>query len=145
MIQPKELTIKTQAGDEKTFFLSKFPATVGREIFCKYPLSGLPKLGDYAVNEETMIKCLSYVQAITPAGQPIALSSRALIDNHVPDWETLVKLEYAMLEYNGSFFENGKVSGFLDMLTAKVPELTSKILTVLSERSSAQSKQRSTN
>lgn len=135
-IQPKEMTIKTQAGTDKTFILSKFPATVGREIFCKYPLSGLPKVGDYAVNEETMVKCLSYAYAITEGGQQIRLASKAFIDNHVPDWETLVKLEYAMLEYNGSFFGNGKVSGFLELMTAKLPELTSKILTGLSQQSS---------
>lgn len=145
MIQPKEITIKTQAGDEKEFILSKFPATVGREIFCKYPLSGLPKLGDYAVNEETMLKLMAHVCVRTDSGIDLPLKTRALVDNHIPDWETLVKLEYAMLEYNGSFFGNGKVSGFLDLMTSKVPELTSKILTALSAQSSRAEKQPSTN
>lgn len=140
-IQPKEITIKTQAGTGKTFILSKFPATVGREIFCKYPLSAMPKVGDYAVNEETMVKCLSYAFAITESGTQLRLSNKALIDNHVPDWETLAKLEYAMLEYNGSFFGNGKVSGFLELMTAKLPELTSKILTGLSQQSSVRGAQ----
>lgn len=142
MIQPKEIAIKTQDGTEKTFILSKFPATVGREIFCKYPLSGLPKIGEYSVNEETMVKCLSYAQAITPGGVPLALSTKALIDNHVPDWETLVKLEYAMLEYNGSFFVNGKAFGFLDTLAKSLNELITKTLTISSAKSSAAEKQR---
>lgn len=144
MIQPKEITIKTQAGDEKSFFISKFPATVGREIICKYPLSGIPKLGEYAVNEETMVKCLSHASVITGAGTELRLNTKAMIDNHVPDWETLVRLEYALLEYNCSFFQNGKISSFLDLMIARIEPLISKTLTASLQQSSPKAKRRST-
>ena len=50
--------------DDKEFMLSKFPAVAGSEIIAKYPLSGLPKLGDYKVNEETMLK-INVIVAVT--------------------------------------------------------------------------------
>lgn len=143
MIQPKEITIKTQAGDEKVFIISKFPATVGREIICKYPLSGLPKLGEYSVNEETMVKCLSHASAITEAGTELPLKNKAFIDNHVPDWETLVRLEFALLEYNCSFFQAGKISSFLDLIVARIEPLISKTLTDSLPQLSAKAKRRS--
>jgi hypothetical protein len=43
MLYPKPLELRTAAGDEKTFVLHKFPATVGREIVAKYPVANLPK------------------------------------------------------------------------------------------------------
>ena len=49
MIQPREITIADQDGKERRYILSKFPAVEGREIVAKYPISALPKLGDYAV------------------------------------------------------------------------------------------------
>ena len=98
MLQPKEYSVKTQAGDEKVYILSKFPVVAGREIVAKYPLSGMPKLGDYQVNEETMLKLMAYVAVPGANGEPLKLTTRALVDNHVPDWETLAKLEIAMME-----------------------------------------------
>lgn len=140
MIQPKELTIETTAGD-KTFLLSKFPAVAGREIVAKYPLSGLPKLGDYAVNEETMLKLMAYVGVPREGTQPpLMLTTRALVDNHVPDWEALAKLEIAMLEYNCSFFGNGKTSLFFANIAQ---DLRGWIISMLTGLSVALSKQES--
>jgi hypothetical protein len=130
--------------DDREFILSKFPAVAGREIVVKYPLSGLPKIGEYKVNEETMLKLMSYV-GINSAGTTIRLSTQALIDNHVGNWETLVKIEWAMLEYNCSFFQSGRASTFLEGIAQKVPQWISKILTGLSEQSSQMEKPRSTN
>lgn len=129
MIQPKELTIRTQAGDERTYILSKFPAVQGREIVAKYPLSAMPKLGDYKVNEETMLALMGFVGVPRDSGEPLRLTTRALVDNHVPDWETLARIEWAMMEYNVSFFGNGKGSTFLDAITQKAQAFLSKMLT----------------
>ena len=93
MIEEKEITVKTQAGVDKAFIISKFPAIAGREIIAKYPLSGMPKLGDYQVNEETMLKLMCYVAAKTPDGGQIALTTKELINNHIPEWETLARIE----------------------------------------------------
>ena len=126
--------------DGKTYILSKFPAVAGREIVCKYPLSGLPKLGDYGVNEETMFKLMKYVAVKLPDGKQLALENRALIDNHIDSWETLTKIEYAMMEYNCSFFRNGRILSFFEDFVQKLPQWISKMWTGLSEQSSEQDK-----
>lgn len=124
MIEPKNIEV-----NGKIFTISKFPAISGREIIAKYPLSGLPKIGDYAVNEETMLKLMSFVGVPRENSEPLRLTSRALVDNHVTDWEMLGKIEIAMLEYNCSFFQSGRVSNFLGDIAQKLPAMISKILT----------------
>ena len=141
MIQPKEMRIETQSGETRTYVLSKFPAVQGREIVAKYPLSAMPKLGDYEVNEQTMMKLMAFVGIPRDSGEPLMLTTRGLLDNHVPDWETLAKIEFAMLEYNCSFFGNGKGSGFLSAITAKAQAFLSKTLMDLSGQSSRKGKQ----
>tara|TARA_R110000851_G_scaffold100026_6_gene215470 strand:- start:2642 stop:3094 length:453 start_codon:yes stop_codon:yes gene_type:complete len=128
MLEPKEITVKDGNDIEREFIISKFPAIAGREIVAKYPLSGLPKLGDYSVNEETMLKLMKFVAVKTDAGE-LQLTTNALVDNHVPDWETLGRLEVAMMEYNCSFFRSGKISSFFDSIKATALQLTSKTLT----------------
>ena len=140
MIEPKEIEI-----DGKTFILSKFPAVAGREIIAKYPLTALPKVGDYEINQATMLKLMSFVGVPTESGQPLMLKTQSLIDNHVVSWETLAKLEMAMMEYNCSFFQDGKISGFLDNLGQMIPELITKILTQCLDSSLPKEKQPSTN
>ncbi len=128
MLEPKEVKIKTQAGAEKDFIISKFPAIAGREIIAKYPISAIPKLGDYQVNEETMLKLMAYV-AVVSGDDKIMLTTRALIDNHVPDWETLARIEVEMMGYNCSFFQNGKISSFFDIIKKNARQLISSTLT----------------
>lgn len=140
MLEPKEITVQTQKGEDKVFILSKFPAVAGREIVAKYPVSAMPKLGDYAVNEETMLKLMTYVSVPTDGGS-LALSTRALVDNHVPDWETLAKLEWAMMEYNCSFFGNGRASSFFEGIAQKLQQFLMKTLTDSLAQSSQKTKQ----
>jgi len=135
MIDPKLIDPKQIEIDEKQFIISKFPAVAGREIISKYPLSAVPKLGDYAVNEETMLKLMAYV-AVEKDGRTMGLSNKALIDNHVGSWETLAKIEMAMLEYNCSFFQNGRISRFFDDIAQNIPQWISKTLMALSAQSS---------
>jgi hypothetical protein len=140
MIEPKEYEL-----NGKNYLLSKFPAVAGREIICKYPLSGIPKLGDYGVNEETMLKLMSYVAVVLPGDVQLRLTTRALVDNHVGSWENLMRIEGAMLEYNCSFFQDGRVSDFLVGFAQKVPALISKMLTDSLRQSSPTEKQPFTN
>jgi hypothetical protein len=142
--QPKEVAIKTQSGEERKYILSKFPAIQGREIVMQYPVSAVPRIGDYGVNQETMIKLMAFV-AVETANGVLPLTTRALIDNHVPDWETLARLEAAMLEYNCSFFQDGKISSFLENIEAKALALITSTLTALSQQSSVQAKPQSMN
>ncbi len=141
LLEPKEKTIKTQAGAEKVYVLSKFPAIAGREIIAKYPLSAMPKLGDYAVNEETMLKLMSFVAVPSPdGGAPLQLTTRALVDNHCPDWETLARVEVAMMEYNVSFFGNGQALSFFEAIARKAQALITPMLTDLSAQLSERTK-----
>lgn len=140
MIEPKEIEIENPDKTKSVFILSKFPAIQGREIIAKYPLSAMPKLGDYAVNEETMLKLMSFVAVPRENGEPLRLTTRGLIDNHVKSWETLAKIEIAMMEYNCSFFGNGRASTFFEGIAQKAQALIFKTLTDLSGQSSQKEK-----
>jgi hypothetical protein len=131
LIKPEEITVTTQDGEEVTFVISRLPATIAREVITQYPVSAIPKMGDYARNEELMLKLMSYVGVVGKGqdGKPLMLKTRALIDNHVTDFETLLRLEMAMLEKNCSFFAKGKASGYLVSLADKVQALITSTLT----------------
>ena len=135
---------KTIEIDGKHFIISKFPAVAGREIITQYPLSGIPKLGDYKTNEAIMLKIMFYV-AVPMPDTDLQLTTQALIDNHVGSWETLMKLEMAMMEYNCSFFRNGTLSTFLGDVVQKILAKISEISTLSSGQSSQTVKQPSTN
>lgn len=141
LLYPKEVTVKDIDGNEKTFIISKMPAMDGRELVAKYPVSALPKVGDYKTNVETMLLMMQYVGVKTETGL-IRLKTKALIDNHLTDWGMLGSLELEMLEYNTNFLKSGKASKLLDSLENKVTEWTSKMLTDLLERYSQKNKQR---
>lgn len=128
LLQPQPLTIVDMDGVTREFLISKFPAIAGREIIAKYPLSAVPKLGDYGVNEATMFKLMTYVSVKAGDGY-IRLLTAEMINNHVGDWETLAKIESAMLEYNTSFFKGGFVQGFMEVLVQKAVPLLLPILT----------------
>jgi len=105
-IKPKEITIKDMDGNDHTFVISKFPAIDGREIAAKHPfMTG--KADDYQLTEDVMLKMMGFVAVIDPSGNKLKLSNKTLVNNHVGDWEVLVKLERDILEYNCSFFTTG--------------------------------------
>ncbi|WP_108478003.1 MULTISPECIES: hypothetical protein [Providencia] len=140
LIKPKEVAIKDVDGDEKLFVISRLPATVGREILAKYPLSNAPKIGDYEVSKEAMLKMMAYVCVVVD-GDEIPLKTQTLIDNHVPDGESLIRLELEMLKYNTSFFEGDGNSGFLHYLLSKVSgSLPSIIKTLMGSLQSSSAK-----
>lgn len=107
LIEPKEITIDFN-GESYKFNIGKFPATVGREIITQYPVNNMPKIGNYLESENIMLKLMQYVERVyDDRVQP--LTNKALIDNHIPSWEVLIKIEAYVLDYNCSFFDLGKV------------------------------------
>jgi hypothetical protein len=125
MIEPKDHVL-----GGKTYVLGKFPATVGREILMQYPTSAIPKVGDYATNHAMMLRIMSHVGVrIDGQPEPLMLTTEALVNNHVPNGETLVKLEFAMISHNFDFFGDGRALGFLDSLTKHAQLQISQILT----------------
>lgn len=137
LIKPKEVQIKDVDGVEKTFIISRLPATVGREILAKYPVANIPKLGEYQASAEAMQLMMAHVAVPMNDGTPLRLSTKALVDNHVTDGEQLLRLEFAMLEYNTSFFGQGGPSGFFEGLIKKYLPLIIKTLTDSLQQSSA--------
>lgn len=146
LLEPKDSPpIQGTDGKARVFVLGKFPATLGREILAKYPVNALPKIGDYGVSEETMLKLMSCVAVRLDTGTVIELSTKALVDNHCHDAETLLQVEWAMLEHNFSFFGNGKTFDFFAHIGATVKAFLFQTLTDLSVASSAPEKRPSTN
>lgn len=146
LLSPQEVSVPTQSGKEKTFILSKIPAVMAREIMAKYPTTFLPKLGDYDENRETMFKLMSYVGVPLKDGvAPLRLTTEVLINNHVPDWECLGHIELAMLRYNSSFFLQEKALTFFDVITEKIMQRVTEILTASLRQSSTQEKPPSEN
>ena len=140
-LEPKQVEI-----DGCSFILSKFPAVEGREIYAKYTSSNVPKLGQYEASEAIMLKMMTYVQRIPADGSdPVRLQTKALVNNHVPNWEILAKLEWAMLQYNFSFFQNGKAFDFFEKLKVLAQSEVTKILTAFLGKSLPAEKQPSKN
>lgn len=128
LIKPQEVEIKDCDGNVKTFIISRIPAIPMREVMAKYPVSNIPKLGEYQASKEVMMLLMRYVAVRLDDGRELQLVNAALIDNHVVDGEQLLRIEYAMLQYNTSFFGQGDLSTFLRELIAK--HLPSVIQTV---------------
>lgn len=143
LINPKEITVKFE-DDELKFNISKLPATVGREIITQYPLANMPKIGEYKTSEEVMLKLMNYVERVYP-DRVQALSNKALIDNHIPSWEVLARLEVEMINYNCSFFRNGEALNFLKKSMSLAQPKIIEMLTDLSAQLSQAKKQPSKN
>lgn len=137
MIDEKEINI-----NGKTYYISKLPATVGREVLYKYPTSLIPKIADYAANNEIMLKLLSFVEVDNGQGGRIALKTEALINNHVKSATDLIQLEREMFTYNFVFFTNGTASTFLQKLETSAVAKGTEILTILLDKLSQAAKQR---
>jgi len=119
MIAPHEITVTTIDGDEKKYLLHRFDCITAREVLTQYPTTGAPSTGKYEDNQKLMLKVLSFVCAVVD-DKKIKLDSETLIKNHVPDGETLLRIEYEMFKYNYSFFQKGDVFDVLTQLISKV-------------------------
>ena len=144
LIKPKEITVFDGDGDEKKYTISKFPAVQGLEINALYPtsliMSSIPKIGDYKIPEELMFKILHYVTIDIPGTDPVRLDSQTMINNHVSDWEALIRIIWAIMEYNNSFFRNGTILNFFGDIVQKVLQRISEISIQSSEQFSKQNK-----
>ncbi len=145
MIKPKEIEVLTQDGEKKTFIIHRFDCLSGREIATQYITANIPKVGSYAVSQELMLKLMAFVAVPMDNGTNLFLTTKALVTNHIPDWECGMRIEKEMMEYNCSFFSQGKISGFLQGLIETFQASISKTSMDLSAQLSQAAKQRSTN
>lgn len=128
LLKPKEVTLTDRDGGQHQYVISRLPAIAGRELVTQYPITAMPKVGDYAANEALMLKLMQYVAVVKDDGSTLQLSTRALVDNHVPDWEVLARLEVAMMEYNVSFFGDGRALTFFEAIARQAQAWISQTL-----------------
>lgn len=140
-IKPEPISLFDDEGVERAFILSNFSAIDGREIVMQYPTTGLPLIGDYQKNEETMLKLMKYVYVDVGKGNLISLSTPALINNHCQTWEILTGLEIAMMKKNCSFFRDGKGLNLFERVTEIFLKKVTETLTNLSAQSFPTAKQ----
>lgn len=133
MIDPKEIEI-----NGRKYILHKFGAVAGRHIVTQYPIANIPKIGNYEASQELMEKLMSFVTVKLENGNEIALETAALIDNHVPDAVTLIKLEKAMMQYNFDFLADGEISRILDLVLKVADRKITQMLTLILQSSSDQ-------
>lgn len=135
LLEPKEVEITDKVSNvTKVFIISKIPAFQARTIMLQYvPVQLLNINKDEEKVKEMILKLMSYV-AVKEQDRIIRLETETLIDNHCPSFETVVKLEALMIDYNTSFFKDGKTLTFLQRLESLATEKITGILTVLSDR-----------
>lgn len=123
LIKPKTIELPDIDGDLHSVTLSRIPyMPLGREIALSGALSALPKVGDYRISEEIAYKMMALVEINKPDGEPIRLSTKALVANHILDPVLGGRIEMAMIAYNFDFFGQGGLSGFLaDSLRKHLP------------------------
>lgn len=146
LLDPKTVFVADRHGVNRGYIVGRFPAIAGREIAAKYPTSiaALAKQWEenqYAENEAIMLKAMSFVEAILPDGNTVRLTTAALVDNHVTDAESLMRLEKELLEHNFSFFEKFTRSISSGGLLQNMLKLIMSTLTLSLRQSSNQDKQ----
>lgn len=136
LLEPKEIVIEDKvANATNTYIISKIPAFEAMGLM----VQDLPALvlninsGNRDKIEKFTLEVLSYV-AIKKEGTEIKLSTKALIDNHCPSFETISLLLAQMIDYNTSFFRDGKSLSFLKRLEALATAKVTEILTTLSDK-----------
>lgn len=146
LIKPVEKEFFDLDGKSHRIILSRFDAVKGREIITKYLMSNLPKLGDYEVSEQVMLDLMSYIAVPVESDLGyIRLTTKALVVNHIPDWEMLGRVEKEMIAYNASFFEPEKISSFFEWVAQKFMQKILEMSMESSPRSATQGSPHTTN
>jgi len=144
-LSPKEIEIKytlPEGGESsKKFVISMFPALDGREILTKYPQGLLMSAKNYEVSREMLLKVMTYCAAVLPDGAKLVLESSALIENHCPTTEVLIKLEKEVILYNTAFFFNARTSNFLKGFLRQLEDGAVSALTRFAQSLSQQTSQ----
>lgn len=132
LIKPKEIQITDMDGGVHTFVISRLPYPVGREVAATYPVSNMPKVGDYKASEAIMLKLMKHVAKQPEDSDMIRLTNMDLIANHVPDATVGLKLEAQMLAYNFDFFGQGGLSAFLKRFSeTRLPSIIKMLIPLL--------------
>lgn len=129
LLAPKEVTI-----NGCRFLISRMPCMTAQEVIVRIPAGILPLINQYTISEEMVVKMLSCCQRMYDDKPNVPLISKEIINNHVPDFDTLLQLENECLKYNYDFFNQGKVLTFLAKGLSRVESSLSGILTDLLDK-----------
>lgn len=109
--RPKEITLRDLDGQEHTYRIGRWPAIPGLRIVAMLPGNVASFREKFPHLETLALDMLRFVEVdkFGPDGEvhTIRLTSSALIDNHVPDVETLIMLGIASVNHNTSLFRDG--------------------------------------
>ncbi len=135
--KPEPFTVTDQGGTERTYILSQIPyLSGGRKLGMEFVTTAAPKVGNYDENQSLSEMMFKHVAIILDDGQELILNTKQLVNNHVPDFLTGLKIEEAMFSYNVGFSLAGKAHEFQQGLSSKIDQFLSKILTPSSAASS---------
>ena len=134
LIKPLDLTITDLDGIERTYRLGRFPAVAGLEIIAKVPSNVATLSKQLPHLRELVLQMCKYVAVDVPTDDggthEVVLSTQALIDNHVPDGQTLLRLMFELMRHNTSFFGRADQS-VLDYLLARLIDSYPKVIQTL--------------
>lgn len=133
LLEPLEITI-----NECKFIISKMPCTVAQEVLINLPQGLIPLLAEFSKYEQYIFKMLSYCERVYDDKEAVPLISKTIIDNNIPDFDTLYKLEWECINYNYDFFKDGRALTFLNEGLSLVKSNLTEILTALSDKFSEQ-------
>lgn len=120
MRKPKEIEAINSDGESKTFIIHKFFASDGEEILSALPSAAIPKMTDLGKLKESIGVIFKYVGVMVEGrDDPLMLTTKALMDNHVEDVEQKLRILQQIIGYNFSFFQLGGGSTFFESLIKK--------------------------
>jgi hypothetical protein len=123
--------------DGKEYIIYEMPCTVSREVISQYAIANAPKIGNYELSEKLMLKVMKHVAVMLDNGYEQKLTNIDLINNHVPNALTLMKLEKEVIQYSNDFLADGEILNFLGLVMKvadkKITEILTHLLGVSSE------------
>jgi hypothetical protein len=152
LIKPKQVTITDLDGEIHDFMIGRFPTIRGALLLKRLIPTGKDIFnGDDGNFLEHLKDVLYYASKINSDGDEIPLLTGAVIDNHVPDSETAIKLALLVLNHNTNFMspENqlairNRIVQALGLSSTKISTVLADLLSQMAEQLTENSQPRST-
>lgn len=138
LLEMKKITLLDSKGNPKEYILSHIPAWNAQRIMQSLPVNIIMNLIPKFANEEVLnkikLELMSYIAVDVNDGCLTRLTTEALINNHVYDWELLTKLQSEMLQYNASFLQDGRILNFLvECAQIHIPKIIKTLMASLEQ------------
>ena len=111
LLKPKEFSVVDLDGVTRRYLIGKIPYAAGGRRLAVDGIAQIKKL-EYIQDNDLAALMFSHISALTEDGTEIRLTTNALIDNHVPDIPTGLRLEMELIEHNTGFSVAGKLREF---------------------------------